>query len=507
MPRTSLPRARAVAALLAVLLCLAPSLARAHTHLVRSEPAAGARLDRAPTALRLVFSEQVQLPFTRVRLLGADERERPLGILSAEGGTGAALLVPITGALAPGRYAVAWQTGGRDGHPVRGRFSFTVLGGAGESAAASGAGASTAAAPSGAAPADTASGRTSRGDFNAILDSMSAGAQQPVQVLHAQGGDSLTEYRVARWAEYVALLAVLGALAFRALVLGPIEKLGERTPTIVDAADGARQLGLGALVLLLAAGCARLYGEAKAVVGHDVPLTMAALRPMVLETPWGRGWLLGALGAFAAFVGLVLARRWWPGWRVAHLGAIGLVLSPALTGHAAATRDWRHVAVVLDAAHVLGAGIWLGTLVVLALAGIPAALRRAPEERVPAVTSLVGRYSVVAQLGVVLVVASGIGSSIIRVRSLGGLTHTSYGSLLTYKVFVFLFVGLVGLYNWKKATPKLAQRHGVRRMRRAIGVELVVGALVLALTAALVATEPPDLAVSSPSGSSASGSP
>ena len=41
--------------------------------------------------------------------------------------------------------------------------------------------------------------------------------------------------------------------------------------------------------------------------------------------------------------------------------------------------------------------------------------------------------------------------------------------------------------------PRIAQPEGSRRFRRSATVELLVGALVVALTAVLVATEPPDM--------------
>ena len=88
---------------------------------------------------------------------------------------------------------------------------------------------------------------------------------------------------------------------------------------------------------------------------------------------------------------------------------------------------------------------------------------------------------------------SGLVSSWVRLRSFSALTMTSYGSLLLYKVFVFLFVGLLGAYNWKKVMPRIAQPQGTHRFRRSATVELLVGGLVLALTAVLVATEPPDM--------------
>jgi methionine-rich copper-binding protein CopC len=38
----------------------------------------------------------------------------------------AGIVLPIRGALAPGAYTVEWRTMAGDGHPVSGRFGFSV---------------------------------------------------------------------------------------------------------------------------------------------------------------------------------------------------------------------------------------------------------------------------------------------------------------------------------------------------------------------------------------------
>lgn len=470
------------AALLALLLLVAPSLAWGHTGLRRSEPAAGARVSAPLSTIRLWFAERAQLAVTRVRLIGPDSAAIAL-TLSPSPTEPKLVLAAVPGPLAAGAYRVEWQTGGRDGHPVRGQFRFTVV--AGDSAAAVAAPRPDTARASGSSP--------SGGAFNVALDSMMRErTDYAADRLEARGGESLSEYRVARWAEFVGLLVTLGALLFHHLVVRGLRGQGFDLAAR-DASDATRQLALAALLLLVAAGFVRIYGEASALGGPGESATFAGIRTMALGTEWGRGWIVGMAGALLALLGVASARRAPWGWTLAAVGGIGLAFAPALTGHAAATRDLPAVAIAADVVHVAGAAGWLGVLLVVLMAGLPAVRRRPEDERGAAADALLQRFHPVARICVLLVLVSGVASAAIRLRSLDALTHTSYGSLLLYKVFIFLFAGLVGLYNWQKVLPRMRLPDGPSRLRRSASVELLVGLVILALTAVLVATEPPDM--------------
>ncbi|HYD54217.1 MAG TPA: CopD family protein [Gemmatimonadaceae bacterium] len=477
--RTS-PWRRAVRVARPVLLALLllPRPAEAHTGVRRSEPAAGATVRAPLSSIRLWFTERVPLAVTRVRLIGPRGDTTMLAVRQ-DSADAMLVLAEAAGPLAPGGYRVLWQTAGRDGHAVRGQFRFAVTGAEAPDSVTAG----------GPAPARG-------GAFNIALDSMMRErADDPATPLVAHQAEGGTEYRIARWAEFVALLVTLGAVAFHLLLARGLRARGFDL-LAKDASGGARQLALAALVLLIVTGVARLYGEARALLDVTATATIPPdqVRAMLTDTGWGRGWTLGMASVLVTFIGVLAARRTAAGWTVAGIGAVGLCLAPALTGHAAATRDLSLVAIGADALHVAGAGAWLGLLLAVLMAGLPAVARRPTEERGASADALLASFHPVARACVLLVLASGIVSSWLRLRSWDALTHTSYGSLLLYKVFIFLFAGLVGLYNWKKVLPRMPHADGPRRLRRSATVELVVGAVVLALTAALVATEPPDMA-------------
>jgi methionine-rich copper-binding protein CopC len=101
-----------------------PATAALHTHLVKAEPGVEAVVNQAPKRLRLWFSEAPEVALSSATLLKPDNT--PVATVKL-GPTEDSLAVggPITVDLAPGKYVVLWRTGSRDGHAVRGRYSFT----------------------------------------------------------------------------------------------------------------------------------------------------------------------------------------------------------------------------------------------------------------------------------------------------------------------------------------------------------------------------------------------
>jgi len=124
--RSAAGRLTAVALLTAIL----PAIALAHGALRRSEPAANARLAAAPRELRLTFTEAVELAVARLTLTGPSGDTVALAPLTLAPDSAHVLVTAIRAPLVAGRYTVAWQVAGRDGHPVRGRYGFTLLPGA-----------------------------------------------------------------------------------------------------------------------------------------------------------------------------------------------------------------------------------------------------------------------------------------------------------------------------------------------------------------------------------------
>jgi copper resistance protein C len=108
---------------LGVLLGSPPLLAWAHTTLVVSTPADGARVDLPPRAIELVFSEPVDARLVTVVVTSAS------GAQWQDGGpvvTGAVVSQPVRPLTEAGEYVVAYRVVSSDGHPVSDSLQFTL---------------------------------------------------------------------------------------------------------------------------------------------------------------------------------------------------------------------------------------------------------------------------------------------------------------------------------------------------------------------------------------------
>jgi copper transport protein len=97
--------------------------AAAHATLVSTDPADGARLDRAPDCITLRFSEPVSLGAGYARLLQSDGTVYE-STASVDDGT--LTLVPRAELPDDTGYLVTYRVVSADSHPVAGAFSFTV---------------------------------------------------------------------------------------------------------------------------------------------------------------------------------------------------------------------------------------------------------------------------------------------------------------------------------------------------------------------------------------------
>jgi copper resistance protein C len=118
-------RSRAIAAVMAVLAVLTAALpAFAHTSLVGSDPADGASLSTAPTAVTLTFDGPVQPGFAEVVVLdAAGTHYYAQGAPQVDGRTVRQQLAPLSN----GVFQVSYRVVAADGHPVTGTLSFTVV--------------------------------------------------------------------------------------------------------------------------------------------------------------------------------------------------------------------------------------------------------------------------------------------------------------------------------------------------------------------------------------------
>ena len=463
MPPSAAVRQRILPLALAVavgLVLATPKLALAHLHLRSSVPAAQAVVDTVPREIRLVFTEAPQVSVSSIRLLAADGAEVELGAPFIDPGSATSLVarIPVE-ALSQGVYTVVWRTASADGHPIQGRFDFTVAAGAIGLAAA------TPELPS----VDSAA---------VARESLAA----PSGAMAAQTAELDIEspaYVAIRWLGYAALFGLIGAVAL-VLFVAP------GAPSIeADVVRAAARVAVVASAALAVAWVARLVAQSLAM--------SAGIAAILGGTTWGHAWILGAAASLVALGASVAAREGESraGWYMAAVAALAASVALPLSGHAVATPRLSTLAVTADAAHILGAGGWLGTLLVTIIAGLPVTLRGEPGTRGKEASKLINAFSPMALGCATLLVVTGVIAAWLHLGSLPELWQSRYGQVLLIKLAVIIVLVSVACANWRIFRPTMGTDHATKRIRRSAIAELVVATLVLAVTAVLVATPPP----------------
>ena len=110
---------------ISLLTCLLVVPGMVHNHLVKSDPAAGARLASSPSQIKLWFAERPEIPLTSITLIRDDSVR--VGTIKALATSDTLVVVaPISSQLVPGTYQVNWRTASGDGHAIRGTFGFSI---------------------------------------------------------------------------------------------------------------------------------------------------------------------------------------------------------------------------------------------------------------------------------------------------------------------------------------------------------------------------------------------
>ena len=451
---------------LAAVAVLAPTIARAHTRLLSSSPKAGERLTTSPTLISLRFSEILMRGVSRITLTGPAGDTILLGAAPPDSMGSHTIAGVVPTALAAGSYKVHWVAAGRDGHPERGSFSFTVVGSS----------------PPGVAPIAASE--------DTAVSSSDRLAGAGVDTVASSEADAVAQGRpmtIARWLAVLALFSVVGAVAFRFAVLERVGHLFDADdPFIHVASVGAATYGLFAAVVLVVATVIKLYGAS---------LGMRDISPdaIVFATGWGWAWLAQMLACMIAILGFAIAHRGGrSGWLLAALAALVLVVTPAATGHAIGS-DRAVFAVPLDVVHVLAGSTWLGTLAVILIVGIGAAAKTPGAVSLGArVATMIRVFSPLALICGGTIVATGVAASLLHLQPLSGLWTSWYGKVLIVKLAFVAMLFAVGAWNWRRVKPSLGGDEGVKALRFSAKIELSVAAMVLLVTAFLVALPLPE---------------
>jgi copper transport protein len=435
---------------------------RFHTELLATYPAADSVHASAIREIRLRFSTAVQVELSTLTVLG------PAGVIRTadslrhvRGSDERELRLPLPGPLSSGAYRVEWRTAGPDGHALRGDFGFQV---AWDPPAETG---------------DTAAPGGAAGGAAAGAGAVAPGAMVQVR----DGGEATSDGRfvgaLARWLGYLTMIAGLGGALFHSLVL---PRLGADSEAVALRTDiGARMTtlawagvaaGLVALPLALGVRSVQTFGE-----GGLSPVQLTR----VAGSGWGAAWFVQLAGVALLALGLLGARRWnarW-GWLLAGAAGVLVAVAGARAGHAAGRGGFT---MGVQALHASAAAVWVGGLVLLVAAVLPATRKR--RELLP---RAVDAFSPMALTAVLVLVVTGALNSWDRLDGPATLVSSTFGRVLLLKLTLFAGAASLGFHNWRTVRPALRDQARTELLRVPASLEMLLGLTVLAVTAVLVA--------------------
>jgi putative copper resistance protein D len=262
---------------------------------------------------------------------------------------------------------------------------------------------------------------------------------------------------------YAATLGAAGAVFFLG-VCGPLITGADRRRI--------RFLAVGLAALSVFAGGAQILVSAGSMGDEAAGMWDGSLIHMVWQAGAGRANAVRAIGLLLAALGVLSNRPpWW-----ALLGAAMAATSFAWTGHARALNP-DVLPVLLVSAHLLGIAFWLGALAPLLI------VSRNGDVTIIAATA--ARFGSSAVLVVGGLMAAGVALLWMLLGDFTALWSSAYGRSVLLKL---AFVGCLlcfAAFNKLRLTPRLlaGDSRAVRSLRTSIRCEMILGAVILAVTA------------------------
>lgn len=309
---------------------------------------------------------------------------------------------------------------------------------------------------------------------------------------HDTGPLPLDLYALGRGLAYAATLALIGACVFAALLPRWRDAEDDETALAARALDRVWRVAGVAAALLLCAHLLRAYGQVRSFLDPSEPTTWDFARSALTRTTWGRGWMAQVTAATLSLLMALLApRRSASGVQLLGTAALAVACTSPLTGHAVEHPWGLPLGVGLHALHLIGGGVWLGTLLSMLVAGLLAITTPSPARDHTALARMITVFSPVALTGAGLAVGAGLLLAYAYVGDLASLWGTDYGRTLLVKTGLLAITMALGAWNWRRVTPRLGSPLGTSELTRSATIELCIGALLLAATAVLVALPAP----------------
>jgi copper transport protein len=417
--------------LLTLLLLGAPP-ASAHAALVKTAPQDSQILDSAPAEVTLTFGEDVSIGLGQLKVVTPDGSRVDTGVPTQSSG-GSVVHIPLKSGLAQGSYLVVWRVVSADSHPVSGAFVFSI---------------------------GKASGEIDKLKGRGNLTSLTAAPRAPSIALGT-----------TRFLGFSALLVFLGGAIF-SLLLWPA------------GLPRMRKLLLGAAAVELVTAALALFLEGPYAAGEGLGKTFdTGLLDSVMKTKYGEATATRiAVAAVAVVAVLLVGKRIGRAWS-GFLAALGLftAMTWSAAGHAG-VGSWEPWTDLFDTVHLVFVSAWVGGLVVL--------VRGLREWSADEQAALLPQWSRLAFWSVIALVATGVFATVREVGEVGALFSTRYGWLLVSKYALVGLMLLFALVGRAYVRSLATEESDVATLRRSVGIEASLAAVVLVVTAFLVNSVP-----------------
>lgn len=290
---------------------------------------------------------------------------------------------------------------------------------------------------------------------------------------------------------YAAVIVALGAAAARQLFVRRVAPhlppepsqavpVSMATSFAVDQPPHAFERAL-ARVAVSAAGwllvglLLRAWGHTAVSFGVADAFSSENLRTIAWDSQWAEGWRLQMAGAVALLIcSWAIGQLGAAGWQLTALAASATGALLTLTGHAAGEPP----KMLMHAAHIVGAGVWVGTLIATAVAA-----------RGPVREAMLRAFAPYAFAGSAALIVTGGLAALTYIGSLTNLVSTPYGWALLLKLIFVADVATFGFLNWRRFHGGGAAGPGNRDMF--VVLEVVMASLVILVTAVLTELEHP----------------
>ncbi len=425
-------RAFFIALLLSItLLFLFPAHSHAQAILLRSDPLQNARLNSAPTRVRMWFSDDLSSSTSTAMVVTPTNKRIDLHNAHISSTDSHEMDIALEPILAPGTYSVLWTTqSADDGGVSRGSFLFSVT------------------EPNGTVPKTNGAlpGQNNSNEFD---------------------GPTFFSFIMVTLIDLGAVFWV-GAQLWRIFVLQLTETKNAEQKTIEKQAEVCfdRQFSFPLLILLLLANIGVLVGQALALTNGNIAQSFvpATLINLALNGRFGTYWTMREIVILLALLLEIITTTLenMPrhiadilSWFNLILGMV-LLLALTLSGQAANGDDLAY-AVMIDWLHLLAASLWIGGMLYIAIIYLPIVKKNALLEGVRSLVSILPHYAVLAITGILILLVTGPFTATIHMSAFDQLTTTEYGRTLIVKSVLVVALLVTSAIHIGLLHPRLAK--------------------------------------------------